>query len=85
MGEWELENRDRRTRHPNDASSKFERWVLGYGGTYEVSKAVGVHQVTVCAWIARRTRPNLDCAAKILKLAGKELNLFDLIEGTRQH
>lgn len=83
MGEWELENRDRRTRHPNDASSKFERWILANGGTFGVSKSIDVHQVTVCAWIARRARPNLECTAKLLKLAGKALTIEDIIEGTR--
>jgi hypothetical protein len=83
MGEWELENRDRRTRHPDDARSKFERWVLEYGGSLAVSKALGVHHITVASWIGRRGRPNIETAAKILKLAGKDLSIDDIIEGTR--
>ncbi len=85
MGEWELENRDLRSRHPDEARSKFERWVLSYGGTSRVAKAVGVHQVSVCAWVARRTKPHLEATAKILEIAGKDLTIADIIEGTRPH
>lgn len=85
MGEWELENRDLRTRHPDDAQSKLDRWILSYGGSGAVSKALGVHQVTVCAWVGRRTVPNILTCSKILKLARGYLSLDDIIEGTRAH
>lgn len=83
MGEWELENLDHRARHPDDARSKFERWVLAFGGSYVVAQAVGVHQVSVCAWTSRRSKPNLEATMKILELAGKELSIHDIYEGTR--
>jgi hypothetical protein len=83
LGQWELDNRDRRTRHPDDARSKFERWVLAYGGSLAVSKAVGVHHITVATWIGRRGRPNIETTSKLLKLAKGELTIDDVIEGTR--
>lgn len=82
LGSWELENLDRRSRHPNEARSKFERWVLSAGGTREVSRRLGVHQVTVSTWTSRRAMPELKMAAKILKEAKGELTLDDIIEGT---
>lgn len=85
MGEWELENRDLRSRHPDEARSKFERWVLSFGGTSRLSREIGVHQVSVCAWVARRCKPNIDATAKILELARGELALADIIDGTRPH
>lgn len=85
VDEWDIANRDLRNRHPNDARTKLERFVLEYGGSNAIAKAVGVHQVTVCAWIGRRARPNIEATSKLLKLAGKKLTLDDVIEGTRPH
>lgn len=82
IGQWELENRDKRSRHPDDARSKFERWVLEFGGSYSLSKALGVHHVTVATWIGKRSRPNMETALRILKLADGAITMDDLMEGT---
>lgn len=81
-GQWELENRDKRARHPDDARSNFDRWVLEMGGSFAVAKLLGVHQVTVATWVGKRSRPNMETALKILQLAKGRLTIDDLIEGT---
>lgn len=77
---WE---NDRRHRHPDDARSKLERWILEMGGSGTVARLVGVHQVTVGTWLARRCSPNLEVAAKILELSKGTLTIADILEGTR--
>lgn len=83
LGAWELENLDKRSRHPDDARSKFEQWVLLSGGTKKVAERLGVHQVTVATWISRRSRPELTLAGKIIKAADGYLTIHDIIEGTK--
>lgn len=73
----------RRHIHPNDAQSKFERWVRASGGPGVVSKLLGVHNVTVSVWLGRRASPNIALAKKILEQAKGELTLEDIIDGTR--
>lgn len=83
MGEWELENRDKRSRHPDEARSRLDAWILNQGGATVVAKKLGVHHVTVYAWIARRAQPNIETTAKLLKMSRNELTLEDIIESTR--
>lgn len=71
-----------RNRHPETATSKFERWILEQGGSRNVSNMVGVHQVTVCAWMRRDSMPSLTVAAKIIKVSKDRLTITDIIEGT---
>lgn len=73
---------DGRKRQPAEARSKFERWILENGGSGEIGKRLGVHQVTVSNWISKRAIPNTLIVFKILKLAKNELTLFDIIKGT---
>jgi len=83
LGSWELQNMDRRSRHPDDAKTKFEHWVLSQGGTSVVAKKMGTHQVTVSTWISRRAIPNTIMTAKILELANGYLTIQDIIEATK--
>lgn len=82
VDEWDLANRDLRVKHPNDARSKFERWVIESGGAYAVSKIAEVHVVTIYAWLARRSIPNIIAVQKILAAAGDKLTLDDIVRDT---
>lgn len=73
---------DLRKRHPNDARSKFERWVLEYGGPSKVAVAVGVSHTTVGVWLQRRASPQLGVTKKLLDLARGHLSIEDILEGT---
>lgn len=77
---WEI---DKRHRHPDDAQSKFERWILEYGGTGALALKLGVHQVTVGTWISRRAMPSLNFCVAILAEAKGRLSLTDIHEATR--
>lgn len=77
---WE---RDRRHVHPDDAQSKFERWVRLFGGPSALARQISVHEVTVGLWIGRRGSPNLATAKKILDLSDGYLSIDDIIDGTR--
>lgn len=73
---------DGRNRAPNTARNKFERWILENGGPSETGKLLGVHQVTVSNWLAKRSIPNTLVAQKILTLSKNKLTLIDIIKGT---
>ncbi len=75
--------RDRRHTHPNDATSKFERWIREYGGPSKLAKSLELHECTVGAWIRRRMSPSLLTAKKILELSKGELTITDILDGTR--
>lgn len=74
---------DRRRRHPDEARSKLERWILENGGTGEVCKLLDVTRTAVVSWIktgASRKTPSLKHAVKIMELA-PHLTVYDLLEG----
>lgn len=77
---WE---RDRRYTHPNEATSKFERWIREFGGPSKLAKKLAVNDCTVGAWIRRRGSPNLATANKIITLSKGQLTIADILEGTR--
>lgn len=74
---------DRRHKHPDDATSKFERWIREAGGPSAVAKLLDVHHVTVGAWLARKSSPSLEAATKIIELSKGKLKNQDILEGTR--
>jgi hypothetical protein len=85
MASWELqpENRDKRTRHPEEARSKFEAWVLSNGGSRGVSNLLGVHQVTVMMWMARKSIPSTKPLLKLLEISKGELTAQDIMDGCK--
>ncbi len=80
MKPWEL---DKRHRHPEDATSKFERWVREFGGPYKLSQKLKVSDSAVGSWIRRRGPPNLATAIKIIELSKGKLTVDDILEGTK--
>lgn len=79
---WEMENMGVKSRHPNEARSKFEAWILAHGGSAFIAQAIGVHQVTVCNWMRRGSVPNAILANKLLKFSEGTLSLDDIVDGT---
>ncbi len=75
---------DRRRRHPDEAQTKLERWVLENGGTGEVCKLLGVTRTAVVSWISpnpnNRKVPSLKHAVRIMELA-PHLTVYDLLAG----
>jgi hypothetical protein len=74
---------DRRFKHPDDARTKFERWICENGGTRALSIAIGVHQLTVTNWTSRRTRPTLEQTVKIIEASKGVISAADILEATR--
>lgn len=77
---WEL---DRRHRHPDEARTKFERWIYAFGGPLAVAKAIDVHQVTVSTWLGRTAVPSLAIASRLIKLSKGTLSIDDILKATR--
>lgn len=73
---------DRRKRHPKDARSKLEFWVLEQGGPSRVALQLGVSHTAVGLWTAKRAVPSLPIAIKILDLAKGYLTVRDILEGS---
>lgn len=72
-------------RHPQDARSKLERWILEQGGPSRVAALIGVSPTIVGLWIQRRHSPSLALAIKLVDLARGELTYTDLhTDTTRQ-
>ena len=67
------------TRKPR---SKFEKWVLFFGGTKKLALHLEVTQTAVQHWCARRNTPRARHCDEILSLASGELDLQDILNGT---
>ncbi len=63
--------------------NNFAAWIYKAGGTLAVAKRFGKSQKTIQHWITGYSRPKLKDAERILKLAGEELTLSDILKPKR--
>ncbi len=63
---------------------KFKDWVVGFGGSVAVSKALDKKLKTVQHWTTGYSKPKLKDAEKLIKLSKGKLTLNDIVNAGKQ-
>jgi len=61
----------------------FQDWVASEGGSFPVSKKLGVTHVAVKAWLNRKGWPKVKNIIDLIKLSKGQLTFDNIIESTR--